>query len=628
MIIGLLFYGIILSFLALFVRKKYNFLRWIIFSFYIFLTLFLTITIGKDSTYFETFNLISILNFDLSLNFRITPLGWLFTLFTTLLLFLTSIFSIVKNKNEDAERLINFFWFILIISNTGLFLADDLFTLFIFWELIGISSYFVISPGWVSSFRAVNYYFIFSIICSFFMFSGIMILYEGTGTFSIQKNVLYFISLFENSPLNAIFVAISLIIGFFVKSALFPFHIWPAQAHAKAPDDFSSVLSGIIIKYGLYRTILFFIPLFLFIKEYPVNHIMVNNIPLFSHILAWSGAITSIIATFLAIESNDMKKLAAYSTVANMGYITTALFSLSSFGIAGAIFHTINHAIFKTAIFLSIAAVKYRTHETQMHKLGGMAYKMPVTFLTFLLAIISAAGIPPLNGYVSKWMIYQGLLSSKFPFLTLAIFLSSTGAFMYLFRALHSIFLGQLPEKFDNVKEVPFLMQIPMYILMFLMVSIGIFPQFVINLINSVLTSYNISNINIKNSMIFSPLSGIDSVKVFLAFTGSFILAFILYLIGKPRKHVQPLDTYTAGQDPADFNLTRELYHFAYKFYGPFEHMFDSFRTDTKEFYDSIERKINEIGGYFRDFQSGSIRGTIYTFMLSFVLIIIYWWLL
>jgi NADH-quinone oxidoreductase subunit M len=355
---------------------------------------------------------------------------------------------------------------------------------------------------------------------------------------------------------------------------------------------------------------------------------MSNHIPLFSHILAWVGAITSAVATFLAIKSNDMKQLAAWSTVGNIGYAATSIFILSSMGVAGGIFHIVNHAIFKTAIFISLAAVKYRTHEREMHRLGGLAYKMPVTFLTFLLGIIAAAGIPPLNGYASKWMIYQSLLSGRFPFLATMIFLSSTGAFMYLFRALHSVFLGQLPSKFDDVKEVPFLMQLPMYILMILMVLIGIFPGSVLIPINSVLKSMNMEEIKVTYTTMYSMLSSIDAPVVFLVFAGSFAFAFILYLIGKPRRHVELLDNYTAGQDPKEFGLTREMYHFALKFYEPFEHMFDKYkRTDTKEFYDSAERKINDTGSFIKKLYSSNPRSAVYIFTLSIALIIIYGWL-
>ncbi|HAF07863.1 MAG: proton-conducting transporter membrane subunit [bacterium] len=627
MIGKILLSGVLISFLSLFVRKKFNYFRWILFSVYLLIALYFIFLWQNSFYYKEVYTFFSIYGLDFSLNFSITPLGWLFSFFTIFLTFLISIFSIQKNIGEDSEKLISFFWFYLVISNIGIFFADDFLTLFIFWELMTFSSFFVISPGWTKSFRAVNYYFVLSTLGAFFMLLGIGFLYGGTKSFSIESGYTYLFTLFSINPLLSIFITLTFILGFFTKSALIPFHIWPAQAHAEAPDDFSAFLSGIMIKYGLFGNLLFLVPLFLLIKNYPSTQVITNGIPLFSHILSWVGAITSIVATFLAIESNDMKKLAAWSTVANIGYATTSIFILSSYGIAGGIFQIITHAIFKTAIFLALAAVKYRTHEREMHKLGGLAYRMPVTFLTFLLGIIAAAGIPPMNGYASKWFIYQSLLSGKFPFLTVAIFLSSTGAFMYLFRALHSIFLGQLPEKFDDVREVPFLMQVPMYILMALMLLTGVFPGIILKPINWVLISFNLQPVKVTYTTMFSTLSSVNSLKVFLTFFGSFAFAFILYLIGKPRKHVEPLDNYTAGQDPKEFGLTRELYHFALKFYEPFEHMFDSYRTNTQEFYDSFERKVNELGSFIKESYSKNIRHSSYIFIFALVLVILYGWL-
>ncbi|MDD3803338.1 MAG: proton-conducting transporter membrane subunit [bacterium] len=628
MILYSFLFALLTALLSLFIRREYNYIRWILYSAVLASLTFLIYTMNGLWGYSESFKLLSVGSVDFSLNFKVTPLSWLFSFFTTGLSLSISLFSIVKNRHEESERSIGFFWLILSVCNIAIFLSADLLTLFIFWEAMTFVSFFVISPGWTKSFKAVNYYFILSILGAFAMLVGIFFLYSKSATFNIESNIAQLFVLYElNSP-QAIFITLMFVLGFFTKSALMPFHIWPAEAHSEAPDDFSSYLSGIMIKYGLYGSILFLVPLFVFISKFSQTQPMSNHIPLFSHILAWVGAITSVVATFLAVKSNDMKRLAAWSTVGNIGYAATSIFILSSMGVAGGIFHIINHAIFKTAIFLSLAAVKYRTHEREMHRLGGLAYKMPVTFLTFLLGIIAAAGIPPLNGYASKWMIYQSLLSGRFPFLATMIFLSSTGAFMYLFRALHSVFLGQLPSKFDDVKEVPFLMQIPMYILMLLMVIIGIFPGTVLLPVNSILKSMNMEEIKVTYTTMYSMLSSVDAPIVFLVFAGSFAFAFILYLIGKPRRHVELLDNYTAGQDPKEFGLTREMYHFALKFYEPFEHMFDKYpRTNTKEFYDSFERKINETGSFIKKFYSSSPRSAVYIFTLSIVLIIIYGWL-
>lgn len=631
MIIQTFLFVLFAAVFAAFIRKQYNYLRWTMFTLILVFLSYLLYSIYGKWDYSETVALMKIGATSISFNIRITPLGWFFAFFTTLLNAVISLFSIVKNRDEDAERGIAFLWMVLSALNIGIFLASDFITLFIFWELMTVVSYFIISPGWTKSFRSVNYYFILSLIGAYAMLAAIWLLKTDpmVSTFDIMTSVRQLFIMWEINQAKAFAIVLLFLTAFFSKSALMPFHIWPAEAHAEAPDDFSAYLSGIMIKYGLYGVLLVIVPLFTFITHFSETTRMINGIPLLSYLIAWIGAITSVVATFLAINSNDMKRLAAYSTVGNIGYAVTGIFILSSMGVAGGIFHIVNHAVFKSAIFISLAAVKFRTHEREMHRLGGLAYKMPVTFMTFLLGIIAAAGIPPLSGYASKWMIYQSLLSSRFPFLTVMIFISSTGAFMYLFRALHSVFLGQLPRKFDDVKEVPFLMQLPMYIIMLVMVGTGIAPGLILKPINTVISSMGLMPVRVTFTDMYSILSRVDALAVFLVFAASFGVAFILYLIGNKRKHVEPLDNYTAGQDPKEFGLTREMYHFAYDFYEPFRVMFKPFeRINTSAFYDRMERAFNEMGRSFAALYRFSVRNAVLFFIIGITAIIIYGWLI
>jgi len=629
MIMNSFLFVFIASILTGFIRKKYNVLRWTIFTFILAYLSYMLYTLYGYWDYSEVYNLMKIGGTQLSINLKMTPLGWFFAFFTTVLNGVISIFSILKNRDEESERGIAMLWMILSALNIGIFASSDFLTLFIFWELMTVVSYFIISPGWTKSFKSVNYYFILSLIGAYAMLTAIWMLRADpmVNTFDIQTSIRQIFIMWELERAKAMSIIVLFIVAFFSKSALMPFHVWPAEAHAEAPDDFSAYLSGIMIKYGLYGVLLVIVPVLSFITHFSDSTAMINGIPVFSYIMAWVGAVTAVTATFLAINSNDMKRLAAYSTVANVGYAVTGIFILSSMGVAGGIFHIVNHAIFKSAIFISLAAVKYRTHEREMHRLGGLAYKMPITFLTFLLGIIAAAGIPPLNGYASKWMIYQSLLSSRFPFLTTMIFIASTGAFMYLFRALHSVFLGQLPRKFDDVKEVPFIMQVPMLVIMAAMVAIGIAPGLILKPINVVISSMGLSPVHVTYFDMYSLISRVDALTVFLVFCGSFAVAFILYLIGNKRNHVEPLDNYTAGQDPKEFGLTREMYHFAFKFYEPFKEMFKPFeRINTSAFYDSIERGFNETGRSFARLFRFSVRNAVLFFIVGIAAIIIYGW--
>ncbi len=625
MIGSMILISLIVAIFNFIIWKKAKIVRWIIFSALLTYLVFQLASLYGNWNYSETYTFLKGGGINFAITFHNYPLGWFFAFFTTLLNLVISIFSLYKNYSEKEEMGINVLWSMLAGANLMIFFSGDWFTFYIAWEYMTWTSFFIITPGWKKSFKAATYYFVLSMLGTVAMLIGIWWLYITAGTFDIQKTITYLISAWHTNGL-AVGTIISLFVAaFFAKSSIFPFHLWPAEAHAEAPDDFSPYLSGIMIKYGVYGILLFVIPVLAHVNA----NVTVNGIPVIAYLFAWAGAITAVVGAFLAVISSDMKRLAAFSTVSNLGYIVTAIFILTPLGFSAGLFHVVNHAIFKSSIFLALAAVKYRTHEREMHKLGGLATKMPITFFTFLLGIIGAAGIPPINGYASKWMIYQSLLQAKLPFLTIMIFIASTMAFMYLFRALHSVFLGQLPRKFENVKEVPILMQIPMFILMATMYTVGAAPGLILKPINVVLGSMGFQTLNITTDTIVGKFSSMNGTIISNVMIVTFIIAFLIYLMGKKRHHVEPLDNYTAGQNPKDFGLTPELYHFAKDFYKPFRNVMKGFEKHMSvyNFYQSFVDGLNSFGAMMANLFKGSPRSASIYFTIGFVILIIVGWL-
>ncbi len=605
--------------------KKAKAIRWIIFSaLLVYLVIQLSSLYGKWD-YSESYTFLNGGGINFALTFHNYPLGWFFAFFTTLLNLVISIFSLYKNIFEKEEMGINVLWSMLAGANLMIFFSADWITFYIAWEYMTWTSFFIITPGWKKSFKAATYYFVLSMIGTVAMLVAIWWLYAAVGTSNISQSITYLIQKWNTNGLEVGVIISLFVAAFFAKSSIFPFHLWPAEAHAEAPDDFSPYLSGIMIKYGVYGILLFVIPVLAKVNATAT----VNGIPVLAYIFAWFGAVTAVVGAFLAVISSDMKRLAAFSTVSNLGYIVTAIFTLTPLGIGGGLFHVVNHAVFKSAIFIALAAVKFRTHEREMHKLGGLATKMPITFLTFLIGIIGAAGIPPINGYASKWMIYQSLLQAKFPFLTIMIFIASTMAFMYLFRALHSVFLGQLPRKFENVKEVPILMQIPMFLLIGAMYIFGSYPGIVLKPINVILKNLGFHTLNITTDTIVGKFSSMNGTVISNVFLVTFIIGFIIYLMGKKRHHVEPLDNYTAGQNPKDFGLTPELYHFAKDFYKPFRKVFSFFERNVSvyRFYQSFVDGLNAFGATMANMFKGTPRSASIYFIIGFVTLIIVGWL-
>jgi NADH-quinone oxidoreductase subunit M len=521
-------------------------------------------------------------------------------------------------------------------ANAGIFFAGDWFTFILSWELMGWSSYLIVSHGREESGKAGLYYFILSLIGTATLLTAIALLtsFVKAGNpnmgFSeiivIQRSIDTVNSLWGINPIPIV-VTILLIITFFAKSAVFPFYMWPAKAHAEAPDDFSAFLSGIMIKYGAFGLIAFVLPMF-------ANYVGAdyNGLPLPLVILGWIGAVTAVLGTLYAIRQNDMKRLMAYSTVGNIGYIITALSMNSSLGITGAMFHIFNHMVFKGAIFLTLAAVKYRTGIRDMHKLGGLAYKMPITFFTFLIGIIAAAGIPPMSGFGSKWLMIQSLFDRDFLFMVIPIFFASTGAFMYLFRGLHTILLGQLSPRFNSIKEAPPLQSIAMTILMLLVVAVGFIPGLVLEPIKeAVSSSLNFSGIESTMFSITGSTSAINFTIAGGVFMGAFIIVLILFLIGKKRQVIKdPLDRYTSAEIPEEWGLTPEKYHFGLNFYDYFEKMVNpilnatSFDRLFKRIAYEIERLSGSIGRWFKNISLSKIT----LFALIVLILIIGWFMI
>jgi len=536
-----------------------------------------------------------------------TNVGYLFFAASTIITVLISIFSLAYNDKKHATAVAPV-WAILLGAHAGIFFAGDWLTFLFSWEVMGWTSYFIIAQGKRKSAKAALYYYVLSLIGTSALLTAIFLLFKNTGSMLISDSIKYLSSQWVANPSIVYFVIIAFTITFFTKSSVYPFYMWPAKAHAEAPDDFSSFLSGIMIKYGVFGLVAIVLPVF---RTY--SGVMVRGLPLYLGIMAWIGAITAVVGTLYAIKENDMKRLMAYSTVANVGYIVTAISLNSPIGIAAGLFHTFTHMIFKGGIFLTLAAVKFRTGEREMHRLGGIAYRMPLTFLTFLLGIIAAAGIPPMNGFASKWLVYQAIFGRKYLILAIPIFFASTGAFMYLYRGLHSIFLGQLSGRFKNIKEAPAPMAFSMLIILIFIFLTGVFPGIILTPVNNALSDFGMAKISQNLVMIKGVTTTVNFFWIGLTFMGSFFLTLFLYIIGKRRRHVEDLDNYTAGEDPGEWGMTEEDYHYAKKFYEPIEVEIEPIleKTSCDRFFQKIAYEAERLGGNLKRWFNSPQLGTV-----------------
>jgi formate hydrogenlyase subunit 3/multisubunit Na+/H+ antiporter MnhD subunit len=294
-----------------------------------------------------------------------------------------------------------------------------------------------------------------------------------------------------------------------------------------------------------------------------VREIFVLQSAALSLILAMIGAATIIIAVMIAMVQHNLKKLLSYHAISQVGYMVLGIATGTTVGIAGGIFHMLNHAIYKCCLFLCGGAVEQAAGTPELDKLGGLGKKMSITFTTCLIAALSISGIPPFNGFVSKWMIYQGVIemgtartggaAKLWPiWLTCAMFGSALTLASFV-KLIHSVFLSRLPQELKNVKEVSPLQTFPMIVLASLCVFFGIFYHVPLKL-------FIYPALNIKpDTVIFGTW---DSILATTLMAFGIILGLLILLIGLLARKTREVPTWTCGEVQTNEQMTIPGTHF------------------------------------------------------------------
>lgn len=516
-------------------------------------------------------------------SFSLTQVGWYFTFVLTLTYTMSAFYNVYFTEKLLYPHTYNLLYLLSLCGSVGLFFAKDFITFFVFWELVVWTSAFIIPLG--KSRRASYIYYVVSTIGSMATLYAILLIYKLTGTMVIREAF----ALLNVSAGMMLFIFSLFILSGLTKIGIFPFHVWLPLAHGSAPHTFSPILSGGLVKLGAYVAYLSAIVFPAYEAFSGMFHVM--GIPLPIYLLMVLGAASIVVGTLMAIRQEDAKKLLAYSSVANGGYILIGILMMDTMSFAGGLLHLFAHAIASATAFLTIAAVAYRTGTTKMSELGGMIHRMPITYTVYLISIISMAGIPPMAGFVSKWLILQGLANQGLLFISLAAFFGSIGSFLYVFRPLSAVFLGQLAPKHEDIKEAPVFMVIPMIILTGITLFVGVFPNYILGFITDIQAEAGIPMLELKRFAIVTLNGYLDAYRVFVVFGYGFVIALVVYLLLPNSRRVGLMDTYTS----AEFIYTPELLHYAHDFYAPFERLYaDS--PSTLSLYERASIKIKELG--------------------------------
>ncbi len=519
----------------------------------------------------------------LFMGFEVTTIGWYFSGVMVLVYAMTAFFNSYWMDKMIYPGSYNFLYLFSLGGTVGLFFAKDLITLFIFWEIVVWSSTFIVPMG--KSRRAAVVYYTISTIGSMATLYGIMLLHRISGTLDIQGAF----APLKNDPVLATVIFFIFIMAGLTKIGIFPFHIWLPLAHGSAPHTFSPVLSGGLVKMGAFIAYMSvgILPAYEAFK----GSLTVMGIPIQIYALMILGAVSIVLGTLMAIKQDDAKKLIAYSSVANGGYILIGILLMDQLAFAGSMMHLFNHAIASAAAFLAIAVVAHRTGTTKISELGGMIHRMPLTYLTYLIAIISLAGIPPMGGFVSKWLIIQGLADQGLMFMALAAFFGSIGSFLYVFRPLAAVFLGQLAPRHEELASAPLLMKIPMTILMVLILFFGVLPGWILGIIGQIQVAAGIEPVMMSGNSILAVNGVLNTLNVFMVFGFGFLIALVIFMLMQKSRRVGLMDTYTS----AEFIYTPELYHYGSAFYAPFERLYAR-HPSVEDFLMALAYKGHEAG--------------------------------
>ncbi len=545
------------------------------------------------------------------LEWGVNAYSWVFGAMVMVMASFASLFSIAYMNGKDRLGYFNLNFTLSIMAMMGILFSLDWISFFIFWEIMTWSSFLIIIYNGISEGKIGIKYMIFSAIGGYSMLLALVVTNSQIHSFMISDLINSFggFSLSLQALIGLLFI-----IAFGVKSAVMPLHVWAPRAYADSPMSYTSVFSGLLSKMGVFGLGLMLISVF--------SKSTAGSVFVYGEVLAWLGAITGVIATFYAVVQTDAKRLLAYSSVAQLGYIVVGLAIGTKLSVMAAIFMAIMHAIFKGTLFMVVGAVEKQTGTTDMTKLGALIRKMPWTFFAALLSIIALAGIPPLGGFVGKWMLYESLITSDHYFLIILTFLSSTAAFLYSYRFLFGIFLGQEEKEFDNVKEAPFTMVLPMFVAAIALLVFGVFPGLLFEPIANAMTQLGMGDVSWNMSMLSNAWGDhVDTLSIVNSVAIVFVLAFVFLGLKNRKKtrYVTTKDIHTSGEIPTENeNLT-----YAVDFYKPFERAIEPAMKRKMDFYyNKFGEGLETLFDFLRRVYTGN--GQTYVFyVIAFLVILI-----
>ena len=413
----------------------------------------------------------------LGIEFVVDPINGVIVTMITFVALCSAIYSTPFLKKNNWLYMGGYYTLmeLLCVGLSGMTLTGDAFNLYVYLEIASLSGYGLIALGGNKGTLAAFRYLLIGTIAASLYLLALGFMYSMTGSLNMA-DLSVLLQDKMDSPLIIMSIAL-LIAAFGIKAALFPFHGWQPDAYTYSHPGAAPLISGVMSKVPAYAMLRFFFYLF------GAQHLFVQHGLTVVGIL---GALGIILGSVMAIAQDDFRRMLAYSSVAQIGYIGVGLAIGSFYGLIGAVLHIINHAFMKGSLFMVIGGVRYRFGEVSISKLGQIGKKMPFTVFTLVVAALAMIGIPPTGGFFSKWYIMLGAMQTEQYIYVAVLVISSLLNAVYFFRVLENVFINPDPGLKElnpptGKLELPLQMLIPIVVFGIAILALGFCNEMIVD---------------------------------------------------------------------------------------------------------------------------------------------------
>ena len=434
----------------------------------------------------------------------------------------------------------------LLLAFGNLVGAETSLAFFLAWEFITISSYLLLCLGRHAG-PVTLPYLVFSLASAFLLLAGFGIAYAETGSLALAD-------LDQVGELGGVVLAL-LLAGFLTKAGALGVHVWLPGAYAEADDDVSAMLSAVLGKAAIFG---------LFLAVVHLGFASGSDTVLY--LLGWIGLLTAFFGALMAVFQEDIKRLLAYSSMGQVGYMIAALATGTHLGWLAGGYLAVNHLLFKGLLFLVAAGVILRTGQREMYRMGGLIQNMPWSFTAMLIGIIALSGVPPLTGFGGKWLIFNALLERGWHWQAGLAFFASAVAFLYLFRMIHTVFLGQRKHVHRDLGEAPLALIVPQMALVLVIVALSVQPNWLVGPVAGILADYLPQTLVVDGTLVQSGLGYWDGFMIINVVGAVFMVPLLMLLVFSTFMRVQRVKQFNivfAAERPESPETT----HYAYDFY-------------------------------------------------------------